>query len=213
MATIDNYLGKVFHGDALDLLRTMAVESVDACIADPMYGIRNSYDWGSDPGQGDPAKHWQYHEPIYDECRRVLKPGGVMAWSASVRFLDYFTTWFGGHQVWILTRYGRHCSSSGNIWIVQTREQEPIAFPPDRMPVIHYAPLGDLKKLHPCQKTVEEMRLLVEELSTPYQIVLDCFCGIGATLIAAEQLGRRWIGCDLSRRYCQIALQRLANHT
>ena len=50
---------------------------------------------------------------------------------------------------------------------------------------------------------------MIEALTTPGQVVLDCFCGLGSTLVAAQQLGRRWIGCDRSRRYCQVALQRL----
>ena len=51
---------------------------------------------------------------------------------------------------------------------------------------------------------------MVESLTQPGQVVLDCCCGIGSTLIAADLLGRQWIGCDLSRRYCQIAMKRLA---
>ena len=38
----------------------------------------------------------------------------------------------------------------------------------------------------------------------------DGFAGIGTTLVAAMRLDRRWIGCDLSRRYCRIARDRLA---
>jgi DNA modification methylase len=40
------------------------------------------------------------------------------------------------------------------------------------------------------------MRFIVRHLSGPGQIVLDCFAGTGTTLVSAEQLGRRWIGCD-----------------
>jgi DNA modification methylase len=97
----------------------------------------------------------------------------------------------------------------GNIWVVQTRDQQPIPFPPDRDAVIFSQGLGRLREWHPCAKTVEEMLFLVESLSAPGQIVLDPFCGTGSTLVAAQRLGRRWIGCDLSRKYCQIALWRL----
>jgi len=62
---------------------------------------------------------------------------------------------------------------------------------------------------HPCPKAVTEMQFLVEHLSKPGDIVLDPYCGIGATLIAAKQLWRHFIGCDLWRLYCEIALRRL----
>lgn len=101
MATLDRYLGKVFNADALDLLRTMPVESVDAVIADAMYGVSKNcrYDWGHDPAQGDTVKHWQYHQPIYQECLRVLKPGGVLAWAQGAKFCQHFHHWFGGHRL------------------------------------------------------------------------------------------------------------------
>lgn len=41
-------------------------------------------------------------------------------------------------------------------------------------------------------------------------IVLDPFCGSGATCVAAKQLGRNYIGIDLSPEFCAIAANRLA---
>lgn len=214
MATIDSYFGKVFHANALDLLRTMPVESVDAVIADAMYGTakRYRYEWGFDPANGDPAMHWQYHQPIYQECLRVLKPGGVLAWGQGGKFIRKFPNWFGGHRVWTLTRFADTALIAvGNIWIVQTREQQPVEFPHrDSLVMCNRAVYLPFRRLHPCPKPVEELEFMISALTTPGQIVLDCFCGLGSTLIAAERLGRRWIGCDLSRRYCQITMKRLA---
>lgn len=55
------------------------------------------------------------------------------------------------------------------------------------------------------------MLWLVRHLTKPGKIILDCFCGTGTTLVAAQQLNRRWIGCDRSKTYCQIAMSRLAD--
>ncbi|HLW65253.1 MAG TPA: DNA methyltransferase [Gemmataceae bacterium] len=215
MATIDCYLGKVFHGDALKLLRTMPGESVDTVIADPMYGTSKNcrFDWGLDPALGDPARHWQYHEPIYQECRRVLKPGRPLAWAQGAKYCQHFHRWFGGHRLWSLTRFRlKGKKATGHTWIVQTREQRPIEFP-HRDSLVIYGSLGPLRKFHPCIKTVEEMSFLIESLTRPGEIILDCFCGLGATLVAAHTLGRLWICCDLSRDYCRIAMRRLKQVT
>lgn len=40
-------------------------------------------------------------------------------------------------------------------------------------------------------------------------IVLDPFVGSGTTAVAAKQLGRKFVGIDISDEYCQIATERL----
>ena len=41
-------------------------------------------------------------------------------------------------------------------------------------------------------------------------IVLDPFAGVGTTLYVARQLGRRYIGIELSKTYAQMARDKLA---
>lgn len=205
------YLNKVYCGDSLRLLQGMPGGVVDAVITDGMYGVRSAhaiYDWGADPSKGCPQKHWEYHQPIYEECLRVLKPGGVLAWATGVKHIDNFPDWFGDYRLWTLTRFGKLNTPSGQLWIVQTKDRQPIPFP-NRNAAIRCEPLGWIRKHHPCPKSVEEMTWMVEALTRPGDIVLDPFCGVGSTLVAAEQLGRRWIGCDLSRAYGRVALRRL----
>jgi site-specific DNA-methyltransferase (adenine-specific) len=57
------------------------------------------------------------------------------------------------------------------------------------------------------------MAFLVEHLTEPGGVSLDCFVGIGSTLVAARDLGRGWIGCDLSRAYGRVAWKRLRGET
>jgi site-specific DNA-methyltransferase (adenine-specific) len=213
---IEQFLNKVFHCDALELLRKLPAASIDAVIMDPMFGTSQNfeYDWGVDPAKGDPVQHWRYHEPIYRECLRVLKPGGVLAWGHGGKFVPYFRQWFGDHRVWTLTRVtdkfllgfaGKAC-----VWTVQTREQRPIDFPSrDAFVMRSKAKYVPLRKLHPCPKPVEELGFLISSLTQPGHTVLDCFCGAGSTLVAAKTLNRNWIGCDRSRRYCQVTMKRL----
>jgi len=46
--------------------------------------------------------------------------------------------------------------------------------------------------------------------STPGGVVLDPMCGSGTTCKMAKQLGRRWLGFDMSERYTNLARQRVA---
>jgi adenine-specific DNA-methyltransferase len=58
---------------------------------------------------------------------------------------------------------------------------------------------------YPTEKNLDLLRLLVSTSSNEDDIVLDCFCGSGTTLVAAADLGRRWIGIDESDFACSIA--------
>ena len=97
---MDRFLNKVFWGDARRLLRALPTATIKAVIADAMYGTKKgfAYDWGEDPAQGNPDKHWAYHQPIYEECRRVLCPGGVLVWAQGGKFFRHFDSWFGPHR-------------------------------------------------------------------------------------------------------------------
>lgn len=52
---------------------------------------------------------------------------------------------------------------------------------------------------YPTQKPVALLERVIQALSNPGDVVLDCFIGSGTTAIAAQNLGRRWIGCDINK--------------
>lgn len=201
----------MYHGNALDLLGEIPTASVYSVITDAMYGTAKNcrYDWGADPGKGNPDKHWQYHEPLYRECLRVLKPGGILAWGQGFKFIPHFNKWFGSHRIWSPLWWNKSLNFVPNVWVVQTKEGRPVEHPNNMVFPVNRNGFVKLKELHPCPKPLEEMVWLIQHLTQPDDIILDCFVGTGTTLVAAEQLGRRWIGCDRSRLYCQIAMARL----
>lgn len=63
---------------------------------------------------------------------------------------------------------------------------------------------------HPTQKPIRLMERAIELLTQDDSTVLDPFAGSGTTLIAARNLGRNFIGCDLEYKYVEIARRRLA---
>jgi site-specific DNA-methyltransferase (adenine-specific) len=65
------------------------------------------------------------------------------------------------------------------------------------------------KTPHPTQKPEELMRKLVLASSNVGDLVLDPFSGSGTTLVVAEQLGRRWLGCDSAPQHNEWAIGRL----
>lgn len=68
--------------------------------------------------------------------------------------------------------------------------------------------LAPERKMHPTPKPLELMRYLVARC--PAGTIVDPFMGSGSTLRAAKDLGRQAVGVELEERYCEIAVQRLA---
>jgi adenine-specific DNA-methyltransferase len=64
---------------------------------------------------------------------------------------------------------------------------------------------------YPTEKPVELLRRIVSASSETGDLVLDCFAGSGTTLVAAEELGRRWIGVDSGIEAIATTVKRLAN--
>jgi site-specific DNA-methyltransferase (adenine-specific) len=62
---------------------------------------------------------------------------------------------------------------------------------------------------YPTQKPLALLERIIKASSNEGDIILDPFCGCGTTLVAAEQLGRKWIGIDISKDAIEITEKRL----
>lgn len=62
---------------------------------------------------------------------------------------------------------------------------------------------------YPTQKPVALLERIVEASSAPGDLVLDPFCGCGTAVVAAEKLGRRWIGIDVTHLAVALMKARL----
>ena len=62
---------------------------------------------------------------------------------------------------------------------------------------------------YPTQKPLPLLERIIKASSNENDIVLDAFCGCGTALVAAQQLGRQWIGIDISPTACRVMAKRL----
>ena len=64
---------------------------------------------------------------------------------------------------------------------------------------------------YPTQKPLALMERIIQASSSPGDVVLDPFCGCGTTVAAAEGLGRKWIGIDITYLAVDLISKRLRN--
>ena len=61
---------------------------------------------------------------------------------------------------------------------------------------------------YPTQKPLALLERIIAASSDPGDLVLDPFCGCGTAVVAAHQLGRRWVGIDISSMAIDIVQER-----
>ena len=103
--------------------------------------------------------------------------------------------------VLVAQKIGAKCN-----WYADNNDIENIIRPGDYgickiIPTIHQ---------HPTEKPIALAKHFIRLHSKSNDLILDPFMGHGFGVIAAKQLGRRFIGIEIDPNYCEIALKRLA---
>lgn len=68
---------------------------------------------------------------------------------------------------------------------------------------------ADTKQLTKATFSMDIPTKAIKILTYKDEIVMDPFCGSGTTVVAAEMLGRKWLGIELSPNYCEVANNRV----
>ena len=205
----EDYINQVIQGDCLEVMKQMPDKCVDLVLTDPPYGIgadrtaaQRSGKRGFGKGAGTYAKYenedWDSKIPAnnyFDEIKRVSK--NWIIWGGN--YFGYLQD--NGVLIW-------NKGNSGNF-----KEGELAKVSKNLFKIFYhsradaYINMIDFKG-HPTQKPLELMRWCLT-LFPEAKIILDPFLGSGTTAVAAKQLGRKFIGIEISEKYCEIARGRL----
>lgn len=200
----DDYINKVICGDCLEVMKGIPDGAVDLVVTDPPYGI--GLDYGGYEDSLDGVRH--ISSTVIPELRRVARL--VLVTPGVTSQYEYpKPDWC---MAWHYKSYDSRCPYGFNQWqpiLVYGKDWTvPFGCRPDAIEHLECSQ----KNGHPCPKPIGFMRKLINRFlhqNTP-NIILDPFAGSGTTLVAAKQLGRKYIGIEINPDYCKIAEQRLA---
>ena len=65
---------------------------------------------------------------------------------------------------------------------------------------------------YPTQKPLKLLERIIAASSNEGDVVMDPFAGCATACVAAEKLGRQWIGIDLSQKAAELVAMRLQRH-
>ena len=66
---------------------------------------------------------------------------------------------------------------------------------------------------YPTQKPLELLHRIIKASSMENDVVFDPFCGCATTMVAAQQLNRKWIGVDIEHKAAELVMERLKDDT
>jgi len=196
----------IINGDCLEELRKMKDSSVDIVITDPPYNVGLEYASIDDKK----ADYQNWCTLWFSELERVCK--GTIAISVGQANLSQWAlikkpTWW--LAWWKPSAMGR-CPVGFNNW-------EPIAvykrskINKQGCDVIRAPILTTDKSVvgHPCPKPLDWAIKQIEMFAAPNAVVLDPFMGSGTTGVACLKTGRKFIGIECDKGYCEMAQKRM----
>ena len=199
----------IYHADCRDVLPTIDPMSVNLVLTDPPYGIRivdNNGHIGI--GRRSPSPS---HLPIAGDDKPfdpspLLLFGRCVLWGAN-HYADKLPP-SGGWIVWDKD-LGLNQNNFSDCELAWSNLSAGVrCFRHLWKGVLRDSEIG--WHVHPTQKPVSLMRWILERWTQPGDLILDPYMGSGPVGKAALDLGRRYVGIEIEERYCEIAVQRLA---
>jgi len=218
----EKYVNKIVCSDCLEVMKNWPDNCVDLVLTDPPYKVSQKYGGGVD---ADNLANVAGILRTFPEISRVLKPERFFVSFYDNRILPFIFEAVRGtiltyrKQIYLYRRWG-----NAHRWLGWMQTTDPVCIfvngydkpftPADILGQVKHdcyvkdSP-EDFNSGHPAQKPIEILNDVVTWCSNANDIILDPYCGSGGSLEAAKNLGRRYIGIDISPDYCKIAEERL----
>lgn len=222
---------KLYNDDALKILKTIPNESIDMVFSDIPYLVTSRGNSGTMGGywKSEIAKSGTIFEnntvkpkDFMTDLYRIMKDKTICLLMINhVNLIELLNEgekvgfhfvkcliWEKGNK--ICGRYGMGCFE----YIVLFRKGGDRPFNECGTPDILHIPINKLKdengnNLHDTEKPIELAEILIRNCSNEGETVLDMFMGIGSCGIASKKLNRNFIGCEIDKKYFDIAEQRI----
>lgn len=215
-------------GDNIEVLKSVPDKSVDLIFCDILYNTGRTFEYYSDKlGEATEAMEW--YEPRLKEMWRVIKDTGAVYLHCNYRLIHYLRVELDGvfgidsfrnEIIWKQEGWknfsDRHLQTSHENMLFYAKEKHKI----NRKVADIYSDVWTIDALnqhddnnervgYDGQKPLEYVKRVIKISSKPGDLVADFFLGSGTTAVAARDLDRKFIGCDINPKSIEITKERL----
>ena len=217
----------IINDDCLNAMKELPDKSIDLVLTDPPY-IQDNH------GGGDNKNWWRnlnqtghlefvsngFSDEILNEFERVCKIVNILIFCSNkqisklMNFFEmrkYSTTLLAWHKKNAIPfGNGKYISDIEFILFVRGKNAPFNNSTNKENSKLFQYNYPTANRLHPTEKPIEILSRLLKIHSNENDTILDPFLGSGTTARACKDLGRKCIGIEISKKYCDIAVQRLA---
>ncbi len=186
---------EILHGNSLELMQAMEESSIDCVVTDPPYvgfGFAQR-----------PILYWRGFKPYVDQMMRVTKSDHRISISQLPNRLALFREKLPpSREIVVSDGFADGRGNDATFLVINpvtTDDQTAETWPADIVP----------ESIHPNERDINKMAILVKAMSNVGDTVLDPFCGSGAIGVAAVLLGRSYVGFELKEDRADDARMRL----
>jgi site-specific DNA-methyltransferase (adenine-specific) len=239
--SLAKWIGKTHCMDCIELMNALPVDSISVVVTSPPYNIKNSTGNGLKNGSGgkwpqaallngykdhsDDMPYPQYvawQRKCLNAMMSILRSDGAIFYNHKWRVQNgllqdrsEIVEGFPIRQIVIWKRNGGINFNPG--YFLPTYEVIYLIAKPDFKLAPKANAFGDVWEIsqerdnkHPAPFPIELAQRCIS--ATIEGVVFDPFMGSGTTAVAAEILGREWIGAEISNDYCKMTEKRLKDH-
>lgn len=211
----------IFHGNCIEFIKTIEDKSIDCLITDPPYGV--DIQFGAYDNQlsrkiendGNIDDALLLLDTMLHEVKSKLKDNAHIYIFCNWKIYPQFNTIISKHfQIKNLIIWDKLFMGMGDLKGNYSSSYEMIVFAGGnrefltRPKNIIQCRFND-ERFHNTQKPVDLIKQLIENSTNVNETVFDPFLGSGSTVIAANQLKRNFIGCEIDEQNYKITLKRL----
>ena len=211
----------IFHGNCIEFIKTIEDKSIDCLITDPPYGV--DIQFGAYDNQL--SRKIENDRNIDDalllldemllEVKSKLKDNAHIYIFCNWKIYPQFNAIISKHfQIKNLIIWDKLFMGMGDLKGNYSSSYEMIVFAGgnreflSRPKNIIQCRFND-ERFHNTQKPVDLIKQLIENSTNVNETIFDPFLGSGSTVIAAKQLKRNFIGCEIDEQNYKITLKRL----
>jgi len=228
-----DYINQILCGDCLEIMKNIPDKSIDLVVTSPPYHEKNirGHNVTSSPMYMNFFTPFiQYADLFYKELYRITKNNALInlgynadtGWQHILKLIIPALNYFQGKEIIIWEKSNPEPNSMGGL--THSFEFIFILYKDKKN---NYIKKGEYIKdliregvdtksglwgniYHGCPFPINLIKKLLLYFSMENDLILDPFLGFGTTAVACKELGRRFIGIEISEKYCEIAMKRLS---